>query len=564
VDSQGTTPSLSDICYLSIQLFVFQSGADVFQPHWLLDITRFLAPATTLVTLLVLVCMAFYCNFLYVYLRLFVRDHVIICGMGYVGPVVAKYYIDKNDDSDNRKIPVVIIEKDPYNKELEYCREHGAYVLVGDATEEYFLKRAQIAKAKRLFCVTGDDELNAQIALKAKKLIAKKNDSSLACFIHIVDPRLANLLKIEDIAADSHEGVNFEFFNIYLNAGRCLIDKMPFLLVGTPPPDNRVHLLIIGLGRMGEYLLIHSVKRWKEVGLLEKTGQQIKITFIDRSAERKYLALKQRYDSLLTYCDLIPKEMELESEDFLKGEYLFDSTGQCDVTQVFICFDDTSLGFSSALTLSNTFIELQEKQQGSGNGNSIPIWIRTKYDQGFTEYFNQLNKISKEYKNIHLFPLVSCSCCVELIVDGVYKQLARSIHEEYLKNELDKGAIPGSRPALNPWSKLPKDLKISNERQARFMIRSLKEEGFDFGLLTNWDESLLKFEDDEIDRLAGKEHENWYREKKERLKDTDECPCCFSWDDKSLPEECRIKTRDAVGSWPKILSIIDMKIIRRP
>jgi Trk K+ transport system NAD-binding subunit len=86
------------------------------------------------------------------------KSHAVICGLGYVGPVIALYLLKKG-------IPVVIIENDKDNKALEVCSKQGALTIVGDASIEYYLKKANIQKAQCLFTVSGDDETNTRIAL---------------------------------------------------------------------------------------------------------------------------------------------------------------------------------------------------------------------------------------------------------------------------------------------------------------------------------------------------------------------------------------------------------------
>ena len=71
----------------------------------------------------------------------------------------------------NGVISVVAIEKDSTRSEIEYCKKKGAIVLIGDATENRILERAQVKKARYLFAVTGDDELNAKVIGRVKEVI---------------------------------------------------------------------------------------------------------------------------------------------------------------------------------------------------------------------------------------------------------------------------------------------------------------------------------------------------------------------------------------------------------
>lgn len=569
LDSKGTHPSPSDIAYLSIQLFVFQSGAEVYQPHMALDIARYLAPMTTLITLILIVTIVFYRNFLYTYIRLLVHDHTIICGLGYVGPVIAKSLAERSFHGESsRRHKIVIIEKNPLNPEIDECKRWGAIVIEGDATKEYFLKRAHIRKARCIYCVTGEDDLNAQIALQAKEMHGTTGEKRLTCYIHIVDPRLTNFLKIGQMAIDDGSNIEFEFFNIYQNAGRCIINELPFYHVDTTPPPHRIHLLILGLGRMGESVLVQAVKKWKEQGFLEKTGNKIKISFIDRHAERKYSLLQVRYPSLYHYCDVIPCQMELESAEFLSGSYLLDDNKHCDTTHVFICFDNASVGFFAAMTLSDQLNEIRDRCPHVLGNYSIPLFIRTTYEKGVTDLFGNLSKKGSEYTNIRIFPLISCPCCIDFLLGGMREQLARAIHENYLKNRLAEGKQIGSKPAINKWKYLDNLFKDQNRRQAALMFKCLRpENGFNVIMRTDWDEPLLQFNTDtnadEIEHFARKEHEDWYHWEvlhNPEKNGKEPNPCLNEWD--MVPEYCREYTRETVRSWPEFLAMIDMKIIR--
>ncbi|MDD1719281.1 MAG: NAD-binding protein, partial [Methanoregulaceae archaeon] len=454
----------------------------------------------------------------------------------------------------------------PLNPELEECRRLGAFIIEGDATREYFLKRANILKARYLYCVAGEDDLNARIALTAKKVHETGNSDTLTCFLHIVDPRLTNLLKIGQMTAGSNSNVEFEFINIYQNAGRCLIDTLPFYKDDISPPAHRVHLLILHLGRMGETMLVHAVQKWREHHYLEKTGNRIKISFIDPDAERKFRILQTRYPALEHYCELIPLQMELESAEFLAGTYLLDNSHRCDATYIFICSENSSVGFSAAMTLSDLLNRIRDRCPHVLGDYQVPVWIRTMDERGFSELFNDLATKSPEYRNIRVFPLVSCSCCVDSILFGAAEQLARAIHERYLENRYRGGEQPGSRPALQPWASLPEEMKKKNRRQAGSIFSCLIREGFAIVMHTDWDEPVFEFSDggadDEIDRLARLEHENWSRSEQKSGPKKEPHRCLRDWNDPELPRECRERTREAIRTWPELLAMIDMKIIR--
>jgi hypothetical protein len=73
--------SPGDLLYLTIQLFVLESGAVEGPIGWELELARFLAPAVAASTAVLALILLFYEQFQFFRLRA-VRDHVVICGLG--------------------------------------------------------------------------------------------------------------------------------------------------------------------------------------------------------------------------------------------------------------------------------------------------------------------------------------------------------------------------------------------------------------------------------------------------------------------------------------------------
>ncbi|MEO8359524.1 MAG: potassium channel protein [Vicinamibacteria bacterium] len=87
------------------------------------------------------------------------RDHIIICGYGRMGRLVAQEF-------SQQKIPFVVIERNPdllANFEVE-----NGLALVGDATHDGTLRRAGIDRAKTLVALAASDADNLFITLSAR------------------------------------------------------------------------------------------------------------------------------------------------------------------------------------------------------------------------------------------------------------------------------------------------------------------------------------------------------------------------------------------------------------
>ncbi|MEM6363338.1 MAG: NAD-binding protein, partial [Planctomycetota bacterium] len=89
------------------------------------------------------------------------RDHVIVCGYGRMGAIVA-------EELRSRGMPFVIL--DAGEQRVAEAQADGALVLMGNATEEDTLQEAGIAHARSLATLLPDDAANAFICLTARDL----------------------------------------------------------------------------------------------------------------------------------------------------------------------------------------------------------------------------------------------------------------------------------------------------------------------------------------------------------------------------------------------------------
>jgi voltage-gated potassium channel len=90
-------------------------------------------------------------------------DHYIVCGADGVGSHVAR-------ELAATQRPFVVVDTDREKIEHVHGGDEGPPFIVGDATDNETLHRAGIERARGLFAVTGDDNLNMVISLSARQL----------------------------------------------------------------------------------------------------------------------------------------------------------------------------------------------------------------------------------------------------------------------------------------------------------------------------------------------------------------------------------------------------------
>jgi voltage-gated potassium channel len=89
------------------------------------------------------------------------HDHVIICGYGRVGQILAS-------ELDKQRTPFVIIDRDPAKTAMAANENH--ITITGDATEEEVLNSVGITRAKTLVTAFPNDAANVFITLTARDL----------------------------------------------------------------------------------------------------------------------------------------------------------------------------------------------------------------------------------------------------------------------------------------------------------------------------------------------------------------------------------------------------------
>src|SRR5688572_30057501 len=156
----GQGKTAADVIYAALQLFVLENSSGAAPIPWTLEIARFLAPAVAVYTASQALAVIFRDQLEALRISR-QRDHVVICGLGTKGFLLASSLRQRGDR-------VVVVERDRTNDRLAGCREFGVLALVGNATDDAVLSRVRLNRARCLVAVCGDDGANAEIALRAR------------------------------------------------------------------------------------------------------------------------------------------------------------------------------------------------------------------------------------------------------------------------------------------------------------------------------------------------------------------------------------------------------------
>ncbi len=531
----GELWAVGDIIYRTLQLVAMNSGAVDGKVNWMLEVARFLLPLLAAYTVFQALMHLFLEQTQKLRLRL-LRDHVVICGMGRKGSRLAQELLGLGKK-------VVIIEKEPRQENVEIFRRQGAIVLNGDATNKDVLINARILQARNLVCLLGRDSENLQTAHQAYQLAHSRRAGKLTCTIHLASIDLLNLVRISELSVEPGVPFELETFNMYERTARRLLQDHPGWREDSSSEDIPVSLLVVGLGRLGEQLVVQAGYHWH---LLRRQGR-LCIAIVDRDAAEKTRNLLRKYPQFDKVCHLIPLQADLHSAGPLQN-ILAGSLQHGLIQHVFICLGDPILSLQVCLNL----LQIQEYV-------ASPIWMRISKETGLADLLEKPLPGLGDAHRVRTFDFFDYACSAGLILGGLHEMLARDLHEVYRMD----AQFASTRTT---WEQLPEALKDANRQQASRIHQLLKAAGYRISSLQNWDADKMVFSQTEIKKMACLEHDLWRQAKeadgwvygKQRDNKSRTHPDLVPWDE--LPEEEKEKNLAVVRQLPALLAQIGFQI----
>ncbi len=563
-----------DYFYRTVQLLVLQSG-DVAGPiPWQLNVARFLLPLLAGYTA-VNAFISIFSHQWQLLRMLFFRNHLVLCGLGERGLRLTERFLEQG-------YQVAVIDLDQSNTKQERVRKQGAVVLSGNAASEDMLLKSRIRRAKYLVTVCAEDGINAEIAVKACRLVSDKGKGVLTAYAHIYNFDLYNLLRGWSLsAAGKIDSFRLELFNVPARGAQLMLEAHPpFRLESqfvTQPEDEDVsfwpqktyqfaadkrplHVAVIGLGKLGRSLVVQLGRAWwlEKRALEDRAARRIKMTLVDQDAKNIVERLCFQYPKLKQACELNVKQLHTDAPGFDSGSFLHDLENDLNISVIYICFDDDTLALTSALKVYNQL-----------ENSSASIVVRMKSKAGLVSLVNFKNDDSC-LDRIHPFSMLEETCTLDALTGGIHEVLARAIHENYVRQQSSLGFTSLENPSMVDWSDLPEALKESNRHQAARLEEKLSAIGYFLQPLTDWDAADFKFSDEEIEIMARMEHERWMQERikqgwryENRDKDIKRkiSPHLVPWDE--LSEEARELDRSTVKEMARFLALAGLQVCRK-
>jgi hypothetical protein len=535
-----------DSLYRAITLFAF-GGAVAPPVPPTLQIARVVAPVLTGYAAIGTILVLSREQARVLAIRLFVRRHVVVAGLGASGTRLALSLVDHE--------PVVAIEMASANAHLPTARVRGVRTLIGEATDELQLRRAGIDHARALVISCGQDSTNVDVAAAAAAQLHRRR-SPLTIFVHLSDLDLWRSLAVEGATfGPGGRGLRLEYFNIMATGAQLLLERdSPFPARAEHRPLTP-HVLIVGLEGVGEQLVLQIARTWASRS--PSSGDELRITLAGPTANADLELLRERYPSLDAYGTLGARHGAIESASFQAGTAMLGDDGRCDVTKAFVCLADEGDALIAALALHtrpdaagvSVTVALPDEHAGVG------IMLASEHGR---------------FAHIEPFGVLGRATSAQLLLRGSNELFARAQHAQWLRAQQAKGITAQDKPTMRPWEQLDESQREVNRRFADDIHRKLELANCMLVPMPLRDPVAppFAFTAEELDRLAQEEHLRWVDDKlangwrfgaqrDDSRKIHDQIK---PWSE--LDEENRQWDRDAVLELPQTLELAGFRIQR--
>ncbi|MCA1494065.1 NAD-binding protein [Ensifer sp. NBAIM29] len=411
------------------------------------------------------------------------REHHVILGFGVVGRAFAR-------ELRHRRKPVTAIDTQFDDADRAFARDHGILLINGDLSDPEALSRAQIGGARRIIVACGNDLINVEIGTTAAAVVetwlvnhgmvekggAGRNLARrFGCNIQgepVVKVHLASTRLLADLAEGTDIGSargGFESFSLKADAGRALLAKGRLPMRARDCGQSRVHLVIVGLGDLGEAILISALPAAIAAGL----GPP-KLTVIDRSAEDVRIRLSALRPRL--FDGSIPEDarpsltfvtLDIAAVSFDRDESIVrvDLGDDPPTAWVFCCGqDELNLAAGRRLELA-----MHQRRRRPAS-----IFIRRWSGRAPEELVGS----SDPLRLTNFFGDIASTVQKSEVLDENAFLLPKVLHDAYRGGVTAAGSPIDIDQFRQSWNRLPENIREANRSTARHIAQKLIDLGF--------------------------------------------------------------------------------------
>ena len=539
-----------DLVYYDLQLFVIDSAplqdGGPFPPA--LEVARFAAPAATAYAL-VAATQAILARQVELLRVRRARGHTIVCG----GQVHAGFLAQQLRAAGQR---VVLIDPSPATSMAVSPPPPGVWHVVGDPRDPAVLRRVGAPRAREVVAITTDSAVNAEVAVAVGELGATGRSTPVTCFAEVNDRELCAALVAQTVMAHDALQVRLEFFNQHDRAARSLVDRYPL----PADRDSAPRVLVVGAGPLGRAVVAELARRWDQ-RRSSQWAPPLNLCVLDTKVSAEHL--RDRIPFVRAVCNLHARAADPAEVTSVADLMVPDDTGAArPPTHAYVCLgsDDDGMAFGLTavrlLSASNPRPDLRLV---------IAVTNSTVFGRVLTTPATSLPSLGPSQLCLH--NVVETVYSMDVMRGGMVEDIAKAVHEGYVRASQARGDTVATNPSMAPWEGLPESLKESNRSQAADIGNKLRS--IDCAVVpTTTDAAPLALRDDELERLARREHERWLRERAQQgwsygsVRDDRRKlhPDFVEWAE--LSDESRDKDRDAVRNIPRLLRAAGFQILR--
>lgn len=412
-----------------------------------------------------------------------------------------------------------------------------------DSTEE--LEKLYTTKSREVFIIGERDEhdhdsLNIDCLKKIVDIHKKCKDCPLISFTVLFENQTTfAAFQLTDLSEEWRKYIEFHPFNFYEGWAKKMLVSRQYGkgedLIEYPPldreavtyeSDKHVHLVIIGMSRMGVALGVEAAHLLHFPNFCRDNSKKSVITFIDEIADEEmnfFCGRYRHYFEIATtyYYDkssgeigrkvIPPSRFEGKDADFLDVQFEFikdraESPLIQNKIKEWVHNPDEILTIAVCLNYPPQSMAMGLYLPDDVYDNNIPVLIRQETSSALLNMLNSKKKDDEIHKYSHVFPFGMLDNCYDLDKQSLRK--GQIIH--YVYNFFDTyGSVPQScpndeelkklwntRPVSHQWSNLYSAFSIGPK------LRSLKIS-----------DNHIQLTDAQIVLLAEVEHNRWNMEK---------------------------------------------------
>lgn len=460
---------------------------------------------------------------------------------------------DAEDDVDKRGLAIELAEAIAPSQSVVLCLpsldettrtrlwQSGVTVLSDDMPLSAILDNAGIDRARTL--ITMRDRYEENIALTRDALSSRRGNKTLKCKCLIEPLAVMHSFEPEEYF-DAEMLPRIRVFNEGELVARRLLKAFPPDASVARSETERVHLLLIGLGSIGQAVILQLARLGHY-----RSGKKPKVTVVDQQVGQHWRTLREAYHSIEQWVEVETIEVRIEeigSSDV--RTWLYD---EAPVTMAYACTSN------EVANLRISRLILEESRGDSQKGDlAHPKVVAIDPPGGMI--LSDFAEHGDHHGRFQLFSLRKSG--MDGLLTDIDDRYARLIHEAYCAED-DRACSHDperERSTSNrPWEQLPETLRNANRRPADHFDLKLRALGL---ALASKDGAMpAELTADELDLLARMEHGRWWADRS-----LDGWDYAADRDDKrklhpdmlhyqQLNEETRQKDRDNVRTMIRIL-----------